>query len=85
MTFSRRAFTMIELLAIIAIVAVIAAIALPWVGNYLDWTHKTALRHTVAVLNESLNEYRALGGIGKAHSLQGAVGTTKTHGLLQMM
>jgi prepilin-type N-terminal cleavage/methylation domain-containing protein len=74
--FSRRAFTMVELLASIAIIAVIAALVFAFVGNYVDYARLTAARHTVAVLNESLNEYRTLGGISKAHSLEGTAGTT---------
>jgi prepilin-type N-terminal cleavage/methylation domain-containing protein len=72
-----RAFTMIELLASIAILAVIAAIVFAFVGNYVDYARLTAARRTCAILNESLNEYRTLGGLTKAHSLQGAVGTTQ--------
>jgi hypothetical protein len=42
----------------------------------MNWAKLTAAQRTATVLNESLNEYRALGGINKAHSLQGAAGTT---------
>ena len=71
-----RAFTMIELLAAIAIVAVITALVIPWVGNYMSWARLTAARHTCAVLNESLNEYRALGGLRKAYDMEGSTGST---------
>ncbi len=67
---------MIELLAMVAIIAVIVALVVPWVGNYTNWAQTTATQHTVAVLNEALNEYRSLGGINKSHSLEGAAGTT---------
>jgi type II secretory pathway pseudopilin PulG len=67
---------MIELLATIAIIAVIALIAFTFVGNYVDYARLTAARRSVAILNESLNEYRTLGGIAKAHSLEGTAGTT---------
>jgi prepilin-type N-terminal cleavage/methylation domain-containing protein len=72
----RQGFTMIELLAMVAIIAVIVALVVPWVGNYTNWAQTTATQHTVAVLNEALNEYRSLGGINKSHSLEGAAGTT---------
>jgi type II secretory pathway pseudopilin PulG len=72
-----RAFTLLELLAIIAIVAVIATVVFAFAGNYMSWARLTAVRHTVAVLNEGLNEYRTLGGISKSHSLEGETGTTQ--------
>ncbi len=72
-----RAFTMIELLSVIAITAVLVVIITAAIGNYIEFARQTQLKHTVAVLNESLNEYRTLGGMSKAHSLQGEVGTTR--------
>jgi prepilin-type N-terminal cleavage/methylation domain-containing protein len=71
-----RAFTMVELLASIAIIAVIAALVFAFVGNYVDYARLTAVRHTVAVLNESLNEYRALGGLRKGYPMPGSSGST---------
>jgi len=67
---------MIELLAMVAIMAVVVALVIPWVGNYTNWAQTTTTQHTVAVLNEALNEYRSLGGINKSHSLEGAAGIT---------
>jgi Tfp pilus assembly protein PilE len=68
---------MIELLSVIAITAVLVVIITAAIGNYIEFARQTQLKHTVAVLNESLNEYRTLGGMSKAHSLQGEVGTTR--------
>jgi type II secretory pathway pseudopilin PulG len=67
---------MIEMLAGIAIIAIIAALVFVFVGNYVDYSRLTAARHTVAVLNEGLNEYRALGGLRKGYSMPGSSGST---------
>jgi type II secretory pathway pseudopilin PulG len=67
---------MIELLASIAILAAIVAIVFSFVGNYVDYAKLTASSRTVAILNEALNEYRVMGGIAKAHSLEGATAET---------
>jgi prepilin-type N-terminal cleavage/methylation domain-containing protein len=71
---SSRAFTMIELLSVVVLIAVIVVLALPWVGDYASWAQQTTTRRTVAVLNESLNEYRALGGLKKGYSMLGSHG-----------
>ncbi len=75
-SFVSRAFTTIELLAAITIVVVIAIVATVFVGNYIDYARLAATRHTVAVLNESLNEYRTLGGLTNGCSLKGSTGST---------
>lgn len=67
---------MIELLTTIVIIAVIAVIATVFVGDYISRARLTAARHTVAVLNESLNEYRTLGGLTSGYSLTGSTGST---------
>jgi prepilin-type N-terminal cleavage/methylation domain-containing protein len=75
-TTSSRAFTMIELLTTLVIVAIIALIVTPFVGDYVSRARLTAARHTVAVLNEALNEYKTLGGIDAGYALYGSTGST---------
>jgi len=55
----QRGFTLIELIVVMAIVALLASIAAPRYFNSLQKSRETALRSSLAVMRDAIDQYAA--------------------------
>jgi prepilin-type N-terminal cleavage/methylation domain-containing protein len=60
-SFSRKGFTLVELLAVIAIMAVLIVAALPYTANYTLWAQATAEQRDAQVVAGSIARWIAIG------------------------
>lgn len=72
-----RAFTMLELIVGICIAAALSVMAITFLANYVAISQKVANERTLTTLNSALQLYKSLGGMTRAHSLQGYNSQTK--------
>lgn len=66
----RRAFTLVELIAVVLIIGIIAAVAAPKLFDATDDARESALVHSLSVVRDAIELYKATNG-----ALPGEAGT----------